>query len=55
MNTTKAAFIRGELHVFEGPIKDKEGIVGIPEGEVLGADQLYQIDWLVEGVIGTVE
>lgn len=55
VNTTKEAFTGGELNVFEGPIKDNEGVLRVPEGEVLGADQLYQIDWLAEGVIGTVK
>lgn len=50
----QAQIVSGELEVFEGPIKDQSGEVRVPEGEALTLDELLEIDWLVEGIEGTV-
>ena len=42
----------GEIVVFAGPILDQDGNVVVAEGEVLTADVMSDVDWLVEGMIG---
>jgi basic membrane protein A len=37
---------------FSGPIKDTKGVVRVPEGATMTADELYLWDWAVEGVSG---
>lgn len=39
---------------FTGPIKDQTGTVRIKAGERAGHDQLWSMDWLVEGVVGNL-
>jgi basic membrane lipoprotein Med (substrate-binding protein (PBP1-ABC) superfamily) len=39
---------------FVGPVKDQNGEVQIAEGETPTIDYLESIDWLAEGVIGTI-
>jgi simple sugar transport system substrate-binding protein len=39
---------------FTGPIKDQTGTVRIPEDARATYEQLWTIDWFVEGVIGTI-
>ncbi len=52
----KAKIISGELQIFAGPLKDNTGKLRVPEGEVMSLeDQYSNFDWLVEGVIGTVQ
>ena len=43
------------LNVFAGPIKDNEGNVVVQEGEVLTDEQMLSMDWLVEGVEGSIK
>jgi basic membrane protein A and related proteins len=54
VETAKAAIISGELAVFEGPIRDQDGNLRVPEGEHLSMEDLLQMDWLLEGVEGSV-
>ena len=51
----KQALISGEDHVFSGPIKDQEGTLRIPEGESMSDQEIWGMDWFVQGVIGTAE
>ncbi len=48
----EAAIASGKLHPFAGPVKDQEGNVKIPEGEVMSDGDLLGFDWYVEGVVG---
>jgi basic membrane lipoprotein Med (substrate-binding protein (PBP1-ABC) superfamily) len=46
-----------ENHTFNefcGPVKDQSGKVAIPKGKCLGIKDLYSMQWLVKGVIGSV-
>jgi basic membrane protein A len=54
VETAKAAIISGDLVIFEGPINDQDGDLRVPEGEELTIEELLQMDWLIEGVEGTV-
>jgi simple sugar transport system substrate-binding protein len=42
----------GDFKVFEGPIHDNTGELRVPEGEVYKGDDLWFMDWYVEGVKG---
>lgn len=46
------AIISGELEVFAGPIKDQEGNIRVPEGEVMSVGDMLSMDWFVQGVEG---
>lgn len=54
VETAKAAIISGDLVIFEGPINDQDGNLRVSEGEALTIEELLQMDWLIEGVEGTV-
>jgi basic membrane protein A and related proteins len=44
----------GSYDVFAGPIKDQQGNVKVPEGSKLSYGDILGINWLVEGVEGTL-
>ncbi|HHY05457.1 MAG TPA: BMP family ABC transporter substrate-binding protein [Clostridia bacterium] len=53
----KADILSGKNKVFTGPLQDNNGELRVPEGVTLTDQQLTsnEFNWLVEGVIGTVE
>jgi simple sugar transport system substrate-binding protein len=55
--TAKAKLIDGTLVIYKGGIKDNTGKVVIPEGKDLKQQdiELEKMDWLVEGVVGSVK
>ncbi len=48
------AKIDGGWDIFSGPIKDQAGDVKIAEGATVTDEELLNMDWFVEGVIGTI-
>jgi basic membrane protein A len=50
----KQAIIDGEFEVLQGPIRDQDGKVRIPEGEVMSLEDALGWQWFVEGVQGTI-
>ena len=50
----KAALKAGTFDVYAGPIKDNTGAVKVAQGATLTDDQITSIDYLVEGVDGTI-
>ncbi len=54
-DAAKAALLADTLVIYKGELKDNQGKVVIPAGKELKqtALELEQMDWLVEGVIGT--
>jgi basic membrane protein A len=44
----------GAFDVFAGPVNDNSGRLRIPAGGTLSDPQLLSLDWLVEGVVGTI-
>ena len=54
MDAAKAKIISGELHPFAGPIKDQNGEVKVPEGTTMTDDEIWNMSWFVEGVIGEI-
>lgn len=51
----KEAIIKGDLVVFAGPVKDQKGAVRIPAGKTPEDKDLLNMNWFVEGVVGTTE
>jgi basic membrane protein A and related proteins len=50
----KQAIIDEKFNVFAGPVRDQNGEVRIPEGEEATLDDLFSMDYLVEGVVGKI-
>lgn len=44
--------ISGKLQVFKGPIKDQEGSLRVPAGEVMSLKDITSTRWLVQGIDG---
>jgi len=43
----------GTFDVFKGPLYDNTGKLRVPKGKTLSVKELYAINWLVKGVIGS--
>jgi basic membrane protein A len=54
INTKLSAIKSGSFKTFGGPIMKQDGSVGVPAGQSLTVDQLYAINWFVQGVKGTI-
>jgi basic membrane protein A and related proteins len=48
------AIIEGKLHPFTGPIKDQSGKERVAAGKPIPDSELAGINWLVDGVQGTL-
>jgi basic membrane protein A len=44
----------GKFYEFAGPLYDQSGKLMVPKGKRLGIKELYSIQWLVKGVVGSV-
>jgi basic membrane protein A len=51
----KAAMIAGTFHPLAGPLYDQSGKLRVPKGHVLSVKELYAMNWLVKGVIGSAK
>lgn len=40
--------------IFAGPLADQQGKVRVPEGKTLNDEELQQVDWFVQGVVGSI-
>jgi basic membrane protein A len=49
----KALIESGKWNEFTGPIYDQNGKLRVPAGHRMSIKQLYAVDWLVKGVIGS--
>ena len=54
INTEKDAMANGK-HVFEGPLYDQAGTLRVKEGEVPSDGDLWGMDWLLQGIVGTTK
>jgi simple sugar transport system substrate-binding protein len=54
-DAVKAKFMAGDYVIYKGPIKDNKGNSVIAEGKEHGQTDIWleQMDWLVDGVIGS--
>jgi basic membrane protein A and related proteins len=57
---TKAAIAKkmkalrnGSFYEFRGPLYDQKGKLRVPKGKRMTVKQLYAMNWLVKGVIGS--
>lgn len=55
VDAARKAINDGTLQIFKGPIKDQNGVVKIKEGEVMPDKDVWNMDWFVEGVIGSTK
>jgi basic membrane protein A and related proteins len=51
----KAALISGKFYEFAGPLYDQSGKLRVPKGKRLSVKDLYAMNWLVRGVIGSAK
>ncbi len=51
-DAVKDSIVSGELHPFQGPIRNQEGLLTVEEGATLSDGDLLGMNWYVEGVQG---
>jgi basic membrane protein A len=51
----KSAIISGKFYEFQGPLYDQKGKLRVPKGKRLTVKDLYAMNWLVKGVIGSAK
>jgi basic membrane protein A and related proteins len=49
---TKANILTGKFHPFTGPIKDTEGKIRVAAGKTITEDEIWQMKWYVDGIVG---
>jgi basic membrane protein A and related proteins len=49
----KQALIKGTFYEFAGPLYDQKGKLRVPKGKRMTVKDLYAMNWLVKGVIGS--
>lgn len=45
----------GSLKIFKGPLKNNKGELKVEDGKVMTDDEVWNMDWLIEGVVGEVK
>ena len=51
----KQGLVSGKFYEFRGPLYDQKGKLRVKKGQKLSVKQLYEMDWLVKGVIGSAK
>jgi basic membrane protein A len=51
---TKEEIKSGKNKIFMGPIKDQNGTLKVEDGKTMSDDEVWNINWFVEGVEGTI-
>ncbi len=51
----KAAIVSGKAHEFRGPLYDQSGKLRVPKGKQMTVKELYAMDWLVKGIVGSAK
>lgn len=46
--------LSGDLKLFTGPINNQAGETVVPEGTTMTDDEIWNMSWFIEGVIGTI-
>lgn len=54
IDAARTQIANGALQVFAGPLSDNAGAVRVPAGRVMTDAELLSVDWLVEGVAGSL-
>jgi basic membrane protein A and related proteins len=55
ISAKKQALIKGTFYEFTGPLYDQKGKLKVPKGKRLTVKDLYAMNWLVRGVIGSAK
>ena len=55
INAKKRAIIKGTFHEFTGPLYDQQGKLRVPKGKKMTIKELYAMNWLVKGTIGSAK
>ena len=50
----KQQVIDGEYQIWAGPMYSQDGTLKIPDGEVFSEEDITEIDWLLQGMEGTI-
>ncbi len=51
----KAGLVDGSFTVFAGPLKNQSGKVQLAAGKKMSVQDLYAMDWLVQGIVGSAK
>jgi basic membrane protein A len=51
----RSALVKGSFYEFAGPLYDQKGKLRVPKGKRLNVKELYGMNWLVKGVIGSAK
>jgi basic membrane protein A len=51
----KAALVKGTFYEFAGPLYDQKGKLRVKKGQRLTVPQLYAMNWLVKGIVGSAK
>jgi basic membrane protein A len=51
----RAALVNGSFYEFTGPLWDNKGKLRVKKGQKLTVKDLYAMDWLVKGVVGSAK
>src|SRR3954462_11275487 len=51
----RAEIVSGKFHPLAGPLYDQSGKLRVPKGHVLTVKELYSMNWLVKGVVGSAK
>src|SRR3954463_7583298 len=51
----RAALVNGSFYEFEGPLYDQKGKLRIKNGPPKPVNELYRMNWLVKGIIGSAK
>lgn len=54
IKAVEESFVSGEAHPFDGPIVDTDGTERVAAGERLADPEIFGINWLVEGIDGSM-
>lgn len=55
VDEVKAKILDGTFHIFEGEIKDQNGVVKVAAGQTMTDEEMLTMKWFVEGVVGTLK
>ncbi len=55
IKSKRGALISGKFYEFTGPLYDQKGKLRVPAGKKLTVKDLYAMDWLVKGMIGSAK
>ena len=50
----RGQIVKGTFNEFQGPLYDQSGKLKVPAGKKLTIPDLYSMQWLVKGVVGSI-